>query len=176
MNKVILFILILALIISPIVYADIITPTETTVYFERNGQLVNEKIDFTVRGYGYSWSPGPSPDKAPGTYTPEVVFSFSATYNKYGDKIYKDYYMNYRQIDYYEFEGTMQDGRSFKIKNLSDFTSSCNDTWIEYYSRICEIRFDLNADNVEWSEVVPVKKGFWESISCFFRRLFGGIC
>ena len=174
MKKAVLFILILTLIISPLVYADIAIPTETSVYFERNGQPINEKIDFTVKGYGYSWSPGPGPDKAPGTYTPEAVFSFSATYNKYGDKIYEDYYMNYRQIDYYNLEGTNADGTTFKIENISDFISDCNYTTSGDYSRTCELRLSL--DNAGEGNKEPVKKGFLESILCFFKRLFGGNC
>jgi hypothetical protein len=47
------------------------------------------------------------------------------------------------------------------------------------YGRECNIRFNL--DNASWDYTPeptpePVKKGFWESISCFFKKLFGKSC
>ena len=111
--------LMFALLVFPMASADVIIPTKTNVYFEQNGQEYNEYIEFTVNGYGYDYSPGPHVEKEPGTYTPEVVFSFSAIYNNYGDKIYEPYYMNYRHIDYYELEGKNSKGETFVIKNIS---------------------------------------------------------
>jgi len=122
---------IIALLIFPLVSADVIFPTVTNVYFEQGGQEYNGKIDFTVKGYGYSigmpGSPGFDPDKESGTYTPEVVFSFTATYSNYGDKIYKDYYRNYANIDYYELEGETSDGRIFIIRNIESIPTSCSE-------------------------------------------------
>ncbi len=168
---------------SVLVSADIIIPTITKVYFEQNGQPYNDKIDFTVKGYGYSWPVGPGIEKKPGTYTPEEVFSFSSTYNSYGNKIYENYYMNYRHIDYFEVEGKTFDGKTFVIKNIDLIPTNCSDInptnekderghTIE---RTCEIR--LNLDNAIWNNAPEsASKGFWQSIFCFFKKLFGGTC
>lgn len=117
----------LALLILPMIIADIIIPTKTNVYFEQNGQAYNGKIDFIVKGYGYSYPVGPPVEKEPGTYTPKVVYSFSATYNNYGDEIDENYYRNYLHIDYYELEGKMFDGKTFIIKNIESIPTSCVD-------------------------------------------------
>lgn len=138
MKNRILFILIFGMLVLPMVSADIIMPTLTKVYFEQSGQQYNGKIDFTIKGYGYSYPVGPLIEKKQGTYTPEVVFSFSATDNNYGDKIYENYYRNYRHIDYYEVEGKTADGKRFIIKNISSIPTNCYPTDIEidgkYYS------------------------------------------
>ena len=117
----------------PAINADVIIPTVTNVYFEENGQAYNGKIEFTVKGYGYGTGmpgdPNFEPNKEPGTYTPEVVYQFSATYNKYGDKIYENYYMNYLHIDYYELEGKTADGRTFIIRNIEKVPMNCNELY-----------------------------------------------
>ncbi len=259
MNKQTSIILLTALLVFPFVNADIIIPTISKVYFEQNKQPYNGKIDFKVNGYGYNTGIPPNfVEKKAGTYTPEVVFSFSASYKNYGDQIDEDFYMNYRHIDYFELEGTTYDGRKFVIKNISNLLGECNDVddvnlekynaciskldkpsfidpskqpvgtvrmdylgrnwtkksdgywyslsvpgtawgdsiWQESdkdmykynedkkvcsdispstYGRKCNIRFNL--DNANWDYTSePVKKGFWESISCFFKKLFGKNC
>ena len=117
MKRTILLVLTLMsiLFVSQFARADVLISTITNVYFEQNGQPYDGKIEFTVTGYGYSTGIPGSPDyvgeKKPGTYTPENVFSFSAVYTKYGDKIYENYYANYRHIDYYELEGKTSEDR-----------------------------------------------------------------
>jgi hypothetical protein len=279
MRKHLMLWLVLVAFILPVVSADLITPTVTNVYFEKNGQPYNSSVTFTVKGYGYNigipGSPGYAGEKLPGTYTPEVVFSFSATSNNYGDAIHENYYMNYIHIDYFEVEGKISNSQSFKIKNLKDFLSNCSAVnpeddpqykscmgnlvkpnvtrasqqpvgtiredylgrnwtkghewwtspsepglswgdmmWAEtdkaiyqyneekkkcddildekmlsedYPERECEIRLDLG--NAEWNSnnqnqiapspspsPEPIRRGFWGSISCFFRGLFGRSC
>jgi len=122
--------MVLLMLIFPSVNADIIFPTMTKVYFEQNGQPYDGKIDFTIKGYGYvAGMPGSAnfvdKPKEKGTYTPEVVFSFSATYNNYGDEIYEDYYQNYVHIDYYELEGKTADGKTFIIRNINSIPTNC---------------------------------------------------
>ena len=130
--------LIFLLIVFPVVNADIIFPTVTEVYFEQEGQPYDGKIEFAVYGYGYSTGiPGSSDfvfNKTPGTYTPEVVFGFSAVYNNYGDKIYENYYRNYRQIDYYELEGKTEDGRTFIIRNIDKIPTKDED--LDQYNHV----------------------------------------
>ncbi|MFH1403795.1 MAG: hypothetical protein ABIH11_05975 [Candidatus Altiarchaeota archaeon] len=120
--------LMLALLVFPGVSADVITPTVTNVYFEQGGQAYNGDIEFTVRGYGYSYSVGPRVEREPGTYTPEVVFSFTGTYSGYGDRIYETYYRNYRRIDYYELEGKTADGKTFVIKDIENIPTNCSNS------------------------------------------------
>ena len=230
MTKKSIILMMMVMFIVPFVNADIIIPTVTNVYFEQNGQAYNGNIEFTVKGYGYTTgmpgNPDFNPDKEPGTYTPEVVFSFTATYDNYGDKIYENYYRNYRHIDYYELEGKTSNGKTFIIKNIkkvpnncyefiekdgiyySDITNClrkpysefpddispfdyCKDTFVkvekeidekgDLIENICELKFDL--DNAKWDgQNVPEPKpelepkGFWNKVSCFFKRLFDGSC
>ena len=114
----ILFVLLIGMLVLPYVYADVPTVTVTNVYFEKDSQPYNKTVDFTVNGYGYTQYPGEFAEKEPGTYTPESVFSFSATVNEYGGRVYETYYMNYRHIDYFELEGSSANGK-FIIKNIS---------------------------------------------------------
>ncbi len=267
MNKQILILLVAGLMIFTLVSADVITPTITKVYFEQNGQHYDGKIDFTVKGYGYATGmpgdPNFNPNRAQGTYTPEVVFSFSATYNGYGSEIHENYYRNYVHIDYYELDGKTSDGKTFIIKNIESIPTSCvdvnpeeneeyqtcmanlvkpnfvdastqpvgttredymgriwtkgSDGWTspdapgtvwedimwdetdkdvyayneakktceeildnlydseDYYEQKCELRFNL--DDADWNyPPKQVRKGFWESISCFFKKLFDKSC
>jgi hypothetical protein len=184
------------LLILPIISADIIITTVTNVYFDQNGQAYNGNIEFTVKGYGYRYSV-PHVEKEQGTYTPEVVFSFSAAYNNYGDKIYENYYRNYVHIDYYELEGKTPDGKTFVIKGISKIPTDCNqldkidesqtDEQGHPIEQVCELRFNLddanwNGGDVPEPQPEPTPKpiseplGFWSKIGCFFKRLFGGNC
>ena len=162
----------LALLILPMISADIIIPTKTNVYFEQNGQAYNGNMEFSVKGYGYGYPVGPPVEKEQGTYTPEAVYSFSAIYNNYGDEIDENYYRNYLHIDYYELEGKTADGKTFVIKNIDSIPTKCDDN---YENRQCELRFNL--DYAVWNENPnPKPQGFWSKIWCFFKRLFGGSC
>jgi len=116
--KILLFAGIFLILIS-FVSADIVTPTVTNMYFEKNGVAVNENVDFSIKCYGYSYPPGPDPEKASGSYTPEEVFGFSATCPEYGCKVYENYYLNYRHIDYCSLEAEV-DGESFVIEDFGD--------------------------------------------------------
>jgi len=106
MKKTIMLCTLLAIIsiISPSlkVYADITTPTITHVYFTNNNTPVNSPVDFTVNCYGTFFKFGEPPKK---TYTPANVFSFSATCSTYPCKIFENYYLNYKMIDYCDLEG-----------------------------------------------------------------------
>ena len=172
MKQKIIALIMLAILISPLVSADVIIPTVTKVYFEQEGQVYNGKIELTIKGYGYSYPVGPPVEKEPGTYTPEVVFSFTATYENYGNEIYENYYRNYRHIDYYELEGKTEEGKTFIIRNIEKIPTSCDDSFTE---RNCELKFNL--DDADWS-FTPSEpnKGFWNKIKCFFRGLFGKSC
>jgi hypothetical protein len=121
--------------------ADFLIPTTTTVYFEKDGAPHNKPVSFEIKCYGYSWPPGPSPEKKPGTYTPEVVFTLSASCPKYGCEIDDPYYLNYRHIDYCDLEGQTE-GSSFLIPNYADEpVSDCIDEGPD--SRKCELKFTI---------------------------------
>lgn len=103
------FFLILALLWPTATHADVVVPTSTTLHIEHNGVPVEQPTDLTVACYGYSWAPGPSPELAPGTYTAEVVYQFSAQCPNYGCVIDEPYYLNYRQVDYCIATATIDD-------------------------------------------------------------------
>lgn len=137
-----------ALLVFPLVSADIFIPTITNVYFEQNGRSYNGNIEFTVKGWGYTTGipsdPVFNPNREPGTQIPEVVFSFSATYNNYGDKIYENYYRNYVHIDYYELEGKTGDGRKFVIRNIKEIPTS--EEPVISYSFIIDGKYYIKTD------------------------------
>jgi len=126
MREKIITLFILSLVIFPLVSADVLFPTMTNVYFEKNGIPYNNSVTFTIDCYGYSWEPGPGIQKEPGTYTPEKVFSFGATIKNYGDPIYEDYYMNYRHIDYCTLEGETREGK-FSAGKFDSLPINCTD-------------------------------------------------
>lgn len=140
--KHLIFILFFILIFS-LVTADIVIPTTTKIYFEKNGKPYNGKIEFTIRGYGYNYPVGPPVKKEPGTYIPYEVYSFSETYDYYGDTVFENYYGNYTHIDYYEIEGKTEDGKTFIIKNLKELPQKCTGPTAET-GQLCELRVNLD--------------------------------
>ncbi|MDY6953697.1 MAG: hypothetical protein SWE60_19490 [Thermodesulfobacteriota bacterium] len=127
-------------------YADIIFPTTTHVYFTRDGEPHDKPVDFTINCYGYwaydEWRGGAA--LSPGTYTPELVFSFSASCPGYGCEVYEPFYLNYRHIDYCDCVGQTE-GKPFLISDYGslpvDF-SQC-ETGNDALSRECELRLDI---------------------------------
>lgn len=101
--------------VSVAVLADISLPTVTKVYFEGKTGPVHTQVDFTVRCFGYQAWPPSDPPRAPGSYKPVVVFSFSSKCPDYGCEIHEPYYLNYRHIDWCDLEGRIA-GRAFKIE------------------------------------------------------------
>jgi len=103
-------------------YADTISPTVTRVYVQENGKPVNAPVLFAMSCFGIYSRPG---QEVPKEYTPQEVFSFSATCPSYGCTIYEHYYVNYRIIDYCDLSGTAGD-LSFSIPRFSTTpTPSC---------------------------------------------------
>ncbi len=103
---------------STAVFADISTPTVTNVYFTVDGEPYDDPLEYTVTCYGYSYPPGEPPQVE--SYTPEKVFSYHASCPEYGCKIYEDYYLNYRHIDYCDMEVVTAD----KVFTLDQYANS----------------------------------------------------
>jgi len=159
----IFFLLVLCcLIVLPgLVSADQLIPTITKVYVEKNGEPVNDAIKLSMDCYGYLCGRydcgGPEDYRAPGSYEPEIVFSFSATCSGYGCPIYEPYYINSRHIDYCDLNGTTGTGQ-FSIANFST-TPIPNCSYIhqfdfyrgdgEYYRATPEYDACLNATRSE---------------------------
>ena len=117
---------ILALLWPQATQADVVVPTSTTLRIEHNGVPVEQPTDLTVACYGYSWAPGPSPELAPGTYTAEVVYQFSAQCPTYGCVIDEPYYLNYRHVDYCIATATIE-GQSY-LANIGNVPyGQCDD-------------------------------------------------
>ncbi len=107
---------ILCLLCCP-VHGDMLVPTNTQVFFEKDGQPYNGSVQYTVSCYGhpcnyYSCPPTTSPSR-------EVVYSYTATCEGYGCTIYETYYLNYRQIYQCDIEGMTREG-NFTIRNFSN--------------------------------------------------------
>jgi hypothetical protein len=113
--------LVIAVLMIRPVSADIITPTTTHVFFEKDGVPYNGTVQFTVNCYGhfdYPWIPRTTVIQQKATPEKEVIYSYSATCPKYGCAIYESYYLNYRAIDTCDLEGVAED-TSFIVKNFT---------------------------------------------------------
>jgi len=125
--------------------ADINIPTATKVYFEKDGRPYDKEVEFTVSCSGYETGIPPR-EKPPGTYTPEVVYSFTASCPSYGCEIYESYYLNYRHIDYCSLSGRTE-GLTFRIENYStrpvDFSSCTSGDEENRYERKCALSFRI---------------------------------
>ncbi|MFA6305499.1 MAG: S-layer homology domain-containing protein [Candidatus Gracilibacteria bacterium] len=106
----------LFLAVSALVCADIMTPTETTVYFKQAGKEWNKPVEYSVNCYGYyqMWDD----DVATLDKTEKLVYSYTASCPSYGCKVYDGYYLNYKVINRCDVTGTT-DGKSFEIKNYA---------------------------------------------------------
>jgi hypothetical protein len=128
------------------VFGDEIMPTVTQVFFERGRRPVHQRVDFTVRCFGYDTrpaAPGQFKQLAPGSYQPVEVFSFSAKCPDYGCEIHEPFYLNYRHIDWCDMEGRAA-GRPFKVARYGpmpiDF-DKCKD--VNPDLRRCQLRIQL---------------------------------
>ncbi len=101
--------LVMAAFLHSPVSADIMTPTTTHVFFEKDGAPYNGTVQFTVNCYGhfdYPWIPRTTVAQEKKTTEKEVIFSYSATCPEYGCIIFESYYLNYRAIDTCDLQGT----------------------------------------------------------------------
>ncbi|EHQ34689.1 hypothetical protein [Methanoplanus limicola] len=120
--------------------ADITQPTETKIFFEKDGEPYNKSVTYTVKCYGYilkvrtqEWKDylsGNYEKRETGTYNMTEVFSYSATVDNYGDSIYEPFYYNHRVIDHCTLCGKAG-GVEFTIENIGDIPNpDCN--YLEY--------------------------------------------
>lgn len=143
------FLLFVAL--APFTAADVIMPTTTNVSFTMAGAAYTGPVDFTVTCYGYSYRPGPEMTKPPGSYTPTNVFDLSdhcPTNPDNSCQIDESYYLNYRHIDYCDFNATAA-GSNFSIANYSNspvnFSACTSGSSPEGFSqRKCVLNLDLS--------------------------------
>ncbi|MFH1284467.1 MAG: S-layer homology domain-containing protein [Candidatus Peregrinibacteria bacterium] len=105
--------------------ADMVSPTGTNVYFSIENVPYNSNVEYTIDCYGYTYSFDSWEEKEPGTYTPEVVYSYSASCPEYGCTIYEPYYLNYRNLDYCNLTANTQDGEYFLEKFASTPVPTC---------------------------------------------------
>lgn len=189
--------LVLTLMSTVLVSADVVYPTVTKVFFEKSGQPYNEKVNFAINCYGqhnYPQSPELNDDvfniSSDNSSKISKVFSRHGTASHYGAEIEGDYYMNYIIIDYCDLEAQTPES-NFTFSNYSsspiDF-STCVDG--EGLGQVCEFRVDLttkkllSGKNPRSPSVIPYTKpvsvsevkDFLKDILCLFTSLFGGTC
>ncbi|MEN6442672.1 MAG: hypothetical protein WC391_03145 [Methanoregula sp.] len=113
----------LASLALPLVSADSLNPTVTTVYFEKDGVPYQESVFFTVNCYGYRCDnydcSAPKMIAGSAAYVPEIIFSYSATCPGYGCVIYEPFYLNYRHVDRCDLTGVTRNS-SFLISHFAD--------------------------------------------------------
>lgn len=153
------------LLVGPVT-ADLISPAITHVYFEKGGVPWNDTVDYTITCYGYMKPP--FSEIPNGSYTPELVFHYSASCKEYGCAIYQPYYLQYTHIDWCDLEGATNN-QVFSLQNFSTKPYSwCNDVerrvlriWgdqREYYYETPEYfscrQFVSNYSKTVWNEHV----------------------
>ncbi|MDO8873608.1 MAG: hypothetical protein Q7V05_12905 [Methanoregula sp.] len=100
--------------------ADLMIPTITHVYFEKDGGPLHGSADYTVTCYGYrnpGWPHGYT-TLAPGSYEPYEVYRYSASCPDYGCTVFEPYYYKPNIIDRCDLKVTV--GSSvYTIHNFS---------------------------------------------------------
>lgn len=130
----------------PLANADVTTPAITTVYIENDGVPVDDALEYSVKCFGYRWSPGPEIVKAPGTYSPVEVYSYTASCSGYGCEIQEPYYLNYRHVDYCNAYVTMNSNTYLVERygeNPVEFSKCTNQNFLDR-TRRCELKLDLS--------------------------------
>jgi hypothetical protein len=108
-------------ILATAVLADVPPDLETTVYFERAHRPVRGEVDFSVHCFGYadrSIIMGNETPRAPGSYKPVDVFSYSAKCPDYGCKIHPVIYTKGLHIDWCTLQGRAA-GRDFTVERYA---------------------------------------------------------
>ncbi len=106
------------LITSPRARADVPYPIRIAVIFEQGGQAYTGPVRFTITCYGYTYRPGLDPRLAPGSYTPEEVYTLSGVCAGPGCTVDEDMYLNYRHIDRCDLAGRAG-GVPFLVENYA---------------------------------------------------------
>ena len=141
----------LAAISWVVVRADIPTPAQITAYFTVDGQPFDAPVNFEISCWGYHSDPG-EPEKEPGSYTPEVVYTYEASCPAYGSRLEHDLYFNYIHIDTCDMRG-VAGGQPFLVEHYTDFPFECADFMQETVA--CEVRLDLPVSAVAAVSPVP---------------------
>lgn len=136
--------LLLAGIAATPISADIPLRRQLTLYLFRQGQPYHGAVDYTVRCYGYTYEPGPDPERAPGSYTPEEIYSFQAECPGFACKTLRDTYLNYLHIDRCDLE-VRAEGQRYVVDNYgrSPF-GQCTSAGLGIDAdEACELRVDI---------------------------------
>jgi len=136
------------LLLASGVNADVPNPVRIAVIFEQAGKPYTGPVRFTITCYGYSYTAGPDPELAPGSYTAERVYLLSGACTGYGCTVDDDMYLNYRHLDSCDLAGDAS-GVRFLVKNYAptpiDF-SSCGSPAGSDYRSPCELRIAIPED------------------------------
>jgi len=157
-----------AILLVPVVHADMLIPSITRVYFDKDGVPYNGTVHYTMTCYGYTRSIVPGAAPAPGSYEPDPVFRYSATCSGYGCTIYPQYYLKYTSIDWCAVEGETDEG-PFVIndtfaKPWTDYvtnTPTIQDRWPEEFP--AKTRTEDNASRSEFYQTP-------EYMACIYHR------
>jgi hypothetical protein len=109
-----------AILLAPLAHADGYYPATTHVYFEKDNVPYYGIVHYSITCYGYTTDYRRIP-LAPGSYTPEPSFRYSATCNGYGCSVYVPYYFQHTYIDWCDLEG-VADNQNFIIKDIFPYS------------------------------------------------------
>ena len=106
------------LLLSSRADADVPNPVQIAVIFEQAGKPYTGPVRFAIICYGYSYTAGPDPELAAGSYTPEPMYSLSGACAGAGCTVEEDLYLNYRHLDSCDLAGDAS-GVRFLVKNYA---------------------------------------------------------
>lgn len=118
--RIIPLLVVLFAVYCPAAFADLMMPTITHVFFEKDGGPYHGSVDYTVTCYGYTNPGWPSAytTLTPGTYEPREVYQYSATCPDYGCTVYEPYYYKPNILDWCDI--AINTGQSeYTIRNFS---------------------------------------------------------
>jgi len=164
MKKVFVFLsaLLATFVFMQVAFADVAFPTQTTVTFEKDGEVYPYDTEYEMNCYGTTYSideliDPPVEEEVEEETEPEMVFSYSASCTAGEDCIvYEDYYLNYRSIEYCEVVGSSE-VEDFVIEGLtSPVPEDCED--IHQWEKISGGVYYVSTEEYETCEADPEKE------------------
>lgn len=98
--------------------ADVPFPIRIAVTFEQGGQAYAGPVRFSINCYGYTYPPGRDPGLAPGSYTPETVYTLTGACAGPGCTVEENLHLNYRHIERCDLAGNAA-GTLFLVENYA---------------------------------------------------------
>ena len=153
-------------LLTSAVFADVIIPTETEVFFYIDGEPVNETVEYEISCQG--WHTGMPGDDMEvevdfETDPTEEVFSYSATCEEFGCTVDESYYGNYRTYDSCSLTAEVGED-TYELENFNDTPlPPVEKSGSDMLNRMFLAAFDLENGMMLYKDVAP-DNAFFDAI------------